>query len=299
MDTNIRLKPQFVDVVMGEQYRIHVKESDCPYLESIFHFHDNNIYELVWVRESFGKRIIGDHVDKFTADDIVLIGPNLPHKWINDNQFYEPDSKLRAKTTVVHFNGNILLNIFGSLESRGNIEQLFKNATRGIHLTGQDNRKVKMIIRRLNNEQGLKKGIKLLQIMEIFSQSKEYELLASPAYKVFFRAEESKRMNDVYDYIFKRFQTKITLNEVSAIAHMSPNAFCRFFKTNTTFSLVDFLNNVRINHACTLLGNPDISITEVCFQSGFNNTSHFNKCFKKKNGITPIEYRINLQELAK
>lgn len=233
MDTNLRLKPQFVDVVMDDQYRLHVKKSDCPYLESIFHFHDNNVYELVWIKESFGKRIIGDHVDEFAAGDVVLIGPNLPHKWINDNQFYEPGSTLRAKTTVIHFNGSILLSTFGSSESRTDIEQLLKSAKRGIRLFGQDNRKVRLIIRRLDNEQGLKKGIRLLQITDIFSQSKDYELLAGPTYKVSLGAKESKRMNDVYDYIFKRFQTTITLDEVATIAHMTPNAFCRFFKTHS------------------------------------------------------------------
>ena len=299
MSSNLHLKPQFVDVVMGDQYRIYVKKSDCSYLESIFHFHDNNVFELVWVKESFGKRIIGDHVDEFVAGDVVLIGPNLPHKWINDNLFYEPNSTLRAKTTVIHFNGSILLSTFGSSESRNEIEQLLKNAKHGIRLLGQDNRKVQMIIRRLDNEQGLKKGIMLLQIIDIFSQSKDYELLASSAYKISLGAKESKRMNDIYDYIFKRFQTIITLNDVAAIAHMTPNAFCRFFKTHSNFTFVNFLNEIRINHACTMLGNPNISVTDVCFQSGFNNTANFNKCFKKKTGKTPMQYRVDLQKLAK
>ncbi len=299
MNTKLHLKPQFVDVVMNDPYRIHVKKSDCQYLESIFHFHDNNIYELVWIKESFGKRIIGDHVDEFTTDDLVLMAPKLPHKWINDNLFYEPGSTLRAKTIVIHFNGNLLLSTFGSSESRNDIEQLLKNAKRGIRLTGQDSRKVRTIIRRLDHSQGLKRGIKLLQIMDIFSRSEEYELLASPAYKVSLRAKESKRMNDVYDHIFKHFQMEITLDEVAAIAHMTPNAFCRFFKTHSNYSFVDFLNSIRINHACKLLGNPDVSVTGVCFQSGFNNTANFNKCFKKKIGKTPIQYRVNLQELAK
>ena len=119
---------------------------------------------------------------------------SLPHKRINDNRFYKHDNMLRAKTTVIHFNGSILLSTFGSSESGGDIEQLLNHARRGI-------RKLQMIIRRLDNEQGLKKGIRQLQIMDIFSHSRDYELLASPTYKVSLGAKESKRMNDVRLYL--------------------------------------------------------------------------------------------------
>jgi AraC-like DNA-binding protein len=72
---------------------------------------------------------------------------------------------------------------------------------------------------------------------------------------------------------------------------MAEGSLCRFFRLNMEMTLFEYLNKLKIEFACKLLMDQDLSIMEVCFDSGFNNLSHFNKQFKKITGLTPSEYR--------
>jgi AraC-like DNA-binding protein len=75
---------------------------------------------------------------------------------------------------------------------------------------------------------------------------------------------------------------------------MAKGSFCRFFKANTGMTLIEYLNQMKVGLACRLLMDRDISMQEVCFDSGFNNLSHFNKQFKKITGLPPMKYRERL-----
>jgi AraC-like DNA-binding protein len=101
-------------------------------------------------------------------------------------------------------------------------------------------------------------------------------------------------MNDVYDFVMKNFKKEISLNEVAGVAAMNPHAFCRFFKSRTQRSLTQFINEVRIGHACKLLNDKNESISQVAFECGFNNLSNFNRSFKIVKNTTPRTYRKEL-----
>ncbi|MBS1567470.1 MAG: helix-turn-helix transcriptional regulator, partial [Bacteroidetes bacterium] len=77
----------------------------------------------------------------------------------------------------------------------------------------------------------------------------------------------------------------------AAMANLTVEAFCKYFKTRTRKTYINFLNEIRINNACRLLSASEEPVTGICFASGFNNLSHFNRLFKKNNGMTPLEYR--------
>jgi AraC-like DNA-binding protein len=107
-----------------------------------------------------------------------------------------------------------------------------------------------------------------------------------------YAGDEGKRMSDIFKYTMDNFHKEITLNEVSDIANMTPNAFCRYFKQRTTKTFVNFLIDIRIGNACKLLAkNNDLSITEISYKSGFNNLANFNRKFKAVKGVTPSEYK--------
>ena len=89
----------------------------------------------------------------------------------------------------------------------------------------------------------------------------------------------------------KNYKEKIKLEEVASLANLSVSAFSRFFKSRANKSFSDFISDVRISHACKLLHEEDINVSEVCYESGFNTLSNFNKQFKDRIGKTPINYR--------
>ena len=84
--------------------------------------------------------------------------------------------------------------------------------------------------------------------------------------------------------------------EIADELGMSESAFSHFFKKRTNRSFIDFLNDIRIGNAAKMLYETSNTISEICYASGFNNVSNFNRLFKKKKGQTPTEYRENVQK---
>lgn len=103
--------------------------------------------------------------------------------------------------------------------------------------------------------------------------------------------EEAYKMTKVYDYIMARFRYPILLQKVARIANLTPQSFCRFFKSRTRKTFSRFLNEVRVGYACKLMSKEHLNISDICFQSGFNNLSNFNRQFKKIVNKSPLKYR--------
>jgi AraC-like DNA-binding protein len=87
------------------------------------------------------------------------------------------------------------------------------------------------------------------------------------------------------------------LDDIAKVAHISPHAFCRYFKSKTKKTFSRFLLEVRTGHAAKLLAETHKSIAEVCYDSGFNNFSNFNRHFKAIIGRTPLAHRKYYQEV--
>lgn len=286
------MKAQFIDVNLSRLKVIQIKKVDQFYLDAPFHFH--HLCELVWVEKSFGKRVVGDSVDNFEDGDLVLMGPHLPHIWQNDEIFHRKKKGYRVKSTVIYFPSNFLSSLTDEQDILKPSEELINRASRGLRFIGNTNQQVSEILATISGEKGFKKIIFFLQVIEILSHSKEYDYLASVSFKNNYDEKDTGRIDKVYKYLMQNFHRDISLEEIAAICNMTPNSFCRFFKSRAQKSLVQFLNELRIGHACKLLQNEDYSIADVCYESGYNNTANFNKCFKSVTNETPSSYRQKL-----
>jgi AraC-like DNA-binding protein len=103
---------------------------------------------------------------------------------------------------------------------------------------------------------------------------------------------EGKRMQDVMSYTMEHFDQPIPLEAISEVASMTKNAFCKYFKKRTNKTYVQFLTELRVEHACKLLQQKkDASISMVAYESGFGNLSNFNRQFKMIKQMSPSEYR--------
>jgi len=288
------MKAQLIDVNLLGARTIQIKKVSQFFLDTPFHFH--HLCELVWIEESFGKRIIGDHVTNFENGDLVLMGPNLPHIWQNDESFYRKKKGCRARATVIYFPTDFLLNLTDEQNILILTQDLIKRSSRGLRFLGTTNQKVSNILSMMSEESGLKKIIHFLEVIEILSHSQEYDYLASISFKNLYDEKDTLRINKVYQFLMQNFHRDIELKEVADLCNMTPNAFCRFFKSRTQKSVTQFLNELRIGHASTLLQNDDYSISDVCYECGFNNLTNFNKFFKTFRLMTPSEYKKEIQK---
>ena len=268
------MKPQLIDVNLQGIKTIQIKRVDQFYLDAPFHFH--HLCELVWIQQSFGKRIVGDNIDNFSDGDLVLMAPNLPHIWQNDQVFLRKKKNFRVRSTVIYFPADFLLTLTDEQDALKPTQKLIKRATRGLSFFGETKKKVSEILSNISDEEGFKKIIYFLQAVDILSNSKEFQYLASISFKNHYDEKDAERINNVYKFLMQNFHRDILLKEVSDICNMAPNSFCRFFKSRTQKSLTQFLNELRIGHACKLLQNEDYSMADVCYECGYNNTANFN-----------------------
>ena len=143
----------------------------------------------------------------------------------------------------------------------------------------------------IEQEEGPESLISVLSILHILSASPDLLELSSEGFVNSMNQSNSDRLNRVYEYIMNHFQENISLVKVAAIAYMSPTAFSRYFKNRTGKSLTEFLIELRIGYSCKLLTNEEMTVTEACYESGFQNLSNFNEQFKKIMKLTPKKYQ--------
>lgn len=284
------IKPIFTHIGCSPQEQIIIVERNLPYFSTTFHFHPE--CELVYIVEGNGKRIVGDSVEAFNPGDLVFLGSNISHVWYSDEAYYKEPTALHAKAIVIYFNKDIFGPGFYALDETKCLKALFHKAERGMKITGSHNQHLYALISTLVYAKGLSRIIGLLQVLEVLSAAKEYELLASIGYHNTYDTKDNHKIDGVFKYISQNFFKDIYLEDMARLCHMARPHFCRFFKKRTQMTFFDFLNEFRISHAKKLLiEKEENTVREIAYECGFNNISNFNRIFKSVVGLTPKEYK--------
>lgn len=257
-------------------------------------WHHHPEFELVLVLKSSGDKIIGDHMSSFTDGDLAFLGPNLPHVYHNNKSYYEENPDLTAEAIVIHFNLDFLGNGFFGIPEMETIAKFLEESVKGFSIHGTARQVVAQKMNDMLMMSGPARIIELLSILHLLADTNEKELLASSGFIQNFKTSGSEQITEVCDFIMKNFTSDLSLYQVAEIAHMSPNAFCNFFKQRTRKTFVNFLNEVRIGYACKLLSGEQHNISEICYITGFHNLSNFNRQFIRTVNKTPRQYKRDI-----
>ncbi|MFS4467606.1 AraC family transcriptional regulator [Maribacter sp. 2210JD10-5] len=254
---------------------------------NVWHYHPE--IELVYVNGGTGKRQIGSHVSYYTKGDLILIGSNIPHCGFTD--------ALTGNTseTVIQMKLDFLGNDFFKIPEMKNIGQLFETASGGIAFHGKTKLKVGEKMEILEYQTDFQRLLSILNILNELGNSQEFRLLNAEGFSMETDIKDNDRINVVFNFVKHNFKDEISLQEMADMVSMTVPSFCRYFKKITNKTFTQFVNEYRLVHASKLLAEKPLSITEVCFESGFNNFSHFNKSFKNFTGQNPSEYRNQLK----
>lgn len=266
-----------------------IKELIAPYFDNKWHFHSE--FQLFVALKGKGTRFIGDNMQSFEEGDMVMTGPNLPHLWRNDLEYFESNSGLETHGIVIYFPDTFLNNSVFKLEEFSFISSLLHKSSRGIQITGKTNLEVTNLMKELLEIEGIESIIHLLKILQKIAVSEDCKLITEATYINTHKESEKDRMGMVFDFVMHNFRDKISLKEVADICNLSESAFSRYFKSRANQSFSDFLSQIRINHAYKLLQDESMNISQICYECGFFTLSNFNKQFKERSGKTPIEYR--------
>ena len=283
------MKPLLEKSIESLNQSFLVKKLHEPFFDPNWHFHPH--YQLFTVIKGTGTRFIGDDIRHFEEGDTVFLGPNMPHLWRSDRNYFEKESQLQTEGIVVYFKEDFLGNDFFEKPEMFDIKSFLKNSERGLDLTGTLGTEMVNDLKELLGLTGFEGISKLLNILHKLSVTNDYQYISSSNYTNTHKISETERMRIVHEYVLKHFKENINLSTVASLSNMTEAAFCRYFKSRTNKTFSDFVKEIRIGNACKILQDENKSISQTCYESGYNTVSNFNNQFKSLKGVSPLQYQ--------
>lgn len=256
-------------------------------LASNARIHSHRNFELNFITTGSGRRIVGDNISGFEKGDLVLLGPNLPHCW----EALDSEKGKDPFCIVTHFSEDIINSDFFKMPELEKVVELLKQSSTGLRFKLENDNHIRNILEKMTQMGGLEYYIHLLTIFNYLLQVGDRENLSNPHSDTATFSKNLDKINKVYEYVFQNIQEGVKLEEASAVLNMAPSSFCRYFKKKTNLTFMEYVKSVRVGIAAKLLAETDKQITQICFESGYNNLANFNHYFKFIMGKTPSEYR--------
>ncbi|WP_372772657.1 AraC family transcriptional regulator [Mangrovibacterium sp.] len=275
----------FEKIYVPRQHSFITREMELKKNTARVHSHKN--FELNFILSGSGKRIVGNNISSFEKDDLVLLGPNLPHCW----EIIQTEAEAPPKCIVIHFYENLITSDFFNKPELEDIVNLLRRADSGLFFSGSEIPIIKDLLKNLTHQQGLASYIGLLQIFSLLLGCEKQEFIAQTASINTGFDEDFKQINKIYEYVFQHIHEEIKLNQVADLLNMAPGSFCRFFKKKTHQTFMEYLIKIRIGYAVKLLAETSKPISEIGYDCGYNNLANFNHYFKKLMKKTPSAYR--------
>ena len=279
-----KISPKFGSSILVSK---HNRDAYQGEIKPFWHFHPE--IELVYVIDGKGKRHIGNHLSYFNNSQLLLIGSNLPHNGFIDRL------TVNGSETVVQFKPDFLGEHFFTIPEMEGINNLFERAKNGILFGVKTKQKMGKKIEKLSEKEGFKKILVLLEILHGLAKSNDYTILSADGFTFEAEPQDSAKIDTIFKYVNQNFQRHISLEEIADKVSMTVPAFCRYFKRVTNKTFTKLVNEYRVVHATKLLTESQMSITDICFECGFNNFSHFNKLFKAFTGKSASKYRSEVK----
>ncbi|MFD0793313.1 AraC family transcriptional regulator [Mucilaginibacter litoreus] len=255
------------------------------------HLHRHAEVQLTWVIKGEGTLIAGNSMHVFKQGDIFVFGANLPHVFKTS-----VDYLATAGNTPVH-SLTVFFDPLGKLQPLFNLPEM--NAVKQYFGTWQSGYKVKSAklpayqeyINKIVYSHGAERLSVFIGMLDTLIMADDIIPLSAITYNQPLSDPEGMRIAAVYNYIMNNYNSSITLEQVAAQAHLTPNAFCRYFKKHTRLTLIEFVNKIRVEQACKRLINGEFdNIAGVAYSCGFTSITNFNYVFRKIMGKTPRDY---------
>jgi len=282
-------KPRFEIIKPQFGYSFFYKRYDERHpnpTASAWHYHPE--FELVYVNEGAGKRQVGTHLSHYRNGDLILIGSNLPHcgftRTLTGTQ----------KETLIQWRMDAFGAGFFQIPELRPVLRLFEQAKSGMVFHGEDKRSIGHVIESMEDQQGPERFLTFLNALTMMANAAQYTVLNAGSILLEAKMEDQEKINRIFNYVKENFNEEIALSDIAAQVYLTPSSFCKYFKKITNKTFVQYLIEYRLIHAAKLLHESKLAISDICYECGFNNYSHFNKKFKEMMGRTPLQYRNEL-----
>lgn len=288
------LTPDYEVIVCAPSESFRWNVHDYPHHLAKWHYHPE--YELHLIQSTSGRMMIGDYVGPFNPGCLVLTGPNLPHNWVSD---IGPQDRAPDRDMLIQFTPEFGAALTGHFAELKDVGQVLEDSVYGIEFNGAACSHGARLLRDIGGASGPRRLMLFLELMDLLSRApQDRRILSRYAPALGMHTAISNRLQTAITHIYANYTSDVHLDDVARLVHMEESTFSRFFKKQTGHTFSRFVNQLRVHHACRLLVNTDRSITDICFDAGFNNTANFNRQFAAICRETPSSYRNNAQHIA-
>lgn len=280
------MKPSFENIDRlrsGDSFVVY--QYEAAYFPFKWHYHPE--YELTLITSGSGKRLVGDNYTGFVPGDLVLLGSNLPHTWASEAE------RRPAAAVVIQFSEAFIAPFLQYPECRG-IAALLRRSERGVFFRKRIAAAVIEKIKELPAATGMEKLLGLIGVLHQLGRMNA-DPVSSLVMAHIPTDQAEKRINKVLQHVYRNYKRPFRIDQLSRLIHLSPGAFCKFFKKITGKTFSDYVNDVRVAKACTLLLETDRNITRIAYDVGFESITYFNRVFLKKKEMTPGAFRHQLK----
>ena len=268
---------------------IHVKEDKLPFFYP--HLHRHVEIQITWILSGKGTLVIGNNMKPFQSGDLFVIGANQPHLFKSDPSYFDSNNQDKVHSLNIFFNPDGFMSSLLLLPEMYSIKKLIKSSDFGIKASEKDASKLfEYFVKVRDNADGFLLAY-FIEMLQAMANMVQWEYFSTESFEHMFTDSDGLKMNDIFRYTMDHFKKEISLDQIAAIAHLTPQSFCRYFKKHTSKTYTHFVNELRINEACKLLMERKyVSIGNVAHQCGFNSVISFNRVFKSIISKTPREF---------
>ncbi len=255
--------------------------------------HNHAELELNLVSGISGTRTVGDSTQSYEENDLVFLGPYLYHKW--DGAVAAQPKGKNYRVITIQFGADLFTAQLLQKEPYHKIRKLLQRCGRGIRFYGKTYEDAFLRMQELTTDKGMDSVLEFFKLLDVLSRSTEFEYLNSEGLAT--SKSDSRRIQVAYTYILENFANhQMKVSDLAGLMNMSDSAFSHFFRKHAHHSFKQFLIDIRMRFACKLLLDSEETITEICFHSGFNNVTNFNRLFMKYRHCAPLQYRKSHEE---
>lgn len=269
----------------SQSFRWNVHE----YPHHLAKWHHHPEYELHLTQHTSGKMMIGDFVGDFSPGTLVMAGPNLPHNWVSD---IPANATIPDRDVLIQFTSAFASAVIEPFVEMSKVKDMLAEAAYGIEFLGETAQDGARMLCDMGELQGTDRLFQCFRLLERISRDPlERRVLGGYAPALGVHSKSSRRLQKVIDHLHASYTETVRLEEVASLCGMEASNFSRFFKRQTGHTFARYVNLLRVHHACNLLAETRLPITDICFDSGFNNTANFNRQFASVCRQTPSDYR--------
>ncbi|MEC3878442.1 AraC family transcriptional regulator [Parapedobacter sp. 10938] len=261
----------------------HLRGEDC---DIPYHVHD--AHELILIRSGSGSFYVGNAIRRFQAGDVFLLAPGVPH-WFRCERL-PAGSPNTYEFIVLQFYKSFLGERYFDLPEHGQLKRLFSTTGLALSFNGSTRDMLAEWLLSMLQVIGHRRLMLVLRVLATLGNNPDTTSLQQ-AITTDIGLGGMEGLEHVRRFINEHLRERIYLEDAASLLHMSVATFCRYFKQCTGRTFVDFVQEVRIAHACDLLKVTDLPIPCVCRDSGFHSMAHFIRVFKRLKRLTPHQFR--------